>query len=75
MGYALPASIGIKIAQPEEEVICICGDGGFTMSMIEILTAIDNNINIKVLILNNNYQLMVQMWQKKFYQNGKGLMD
>ncbi len=68
MGYALPASIGIKIAKPHEEVICICGDGGFTMSMIEILTAIENNIKIKVLILNNNYQLMVQMWQKKFYQ-------
>ena len=67
MGYALPASIGVKIGRPNEKVICICGDGGFTMSFVEILTAIENNVNIKVLIINNSYQLMVKMWQEKFY--------
>ena len=67
MGFALPASIGAKIGKPTEKVICICGDGGFTMSMTEILTAVDNKINIKVLIINNSYQLMVKMWQEKFY--------
>jgi acetolactate synthase-1/2/3 large subunit len=71
MGYAVPASIGVKISIPEtkEKVICICGDGGFTMSLIEILTAIENKVNIKVLIINNGYQLMVKMWQEKFYNN------
>lgn len=69
MGFALPASIGVKIAKPDEKVICICGDGGFTMSFVEILTAIENKVNIKVLIINNSYQLMVKMWQEKFYNS------
>ena len=69
MGFALPASIGVKIGLSNEKVICICGDGGFTMSLIEILTAIENKINIKVFIINNSYQLMVKMWQEKFYNN------
>jgi acetolactate synthase-1/2/3 large subunit len=67
MGYSLPASIGVKIGRPNEKVICICGDGGFTMSLVELLTAIENNVNIKVLVINNSYQLMVKMWQEKFY--------
>lgn len=71
MGYAVPASIGVKVALPDitEKVICICGDGGFTMSLIEILTAIENKVNIKVIVINNGYQLMVKMWQEKFYNN------
>jgi acetolactate synthase-1/2/3 large subunit len=69
MGYAVPASIGVKIGSPNDTVICICGDGGFTMSMTELLTAIENKINIKVFIINNSYQLMVKMWQEKFYNN------
>ena len=69
MGFALPASIGVKIGLSNEKVICICGDGGFTMSLIEILTSIENKINIKVFIINNSYQLMVKMWQEKFYNN------
>jgi acetolactate synthase-1/2/3 large subunit len=69
MGYALPASIGVKFGLPDNKVICICGDGGFTMSFVELLTAIEHKINIKVLIINNNYQLMVKIWQEKFYNN------
>jgi acetolactate synthase-1/2/3 large subunit len=69
MGYAVPASIGVKIGRPDDTVICICGDGGFTMSMTELLTAIENKVNIKVLVINNSYQLMVKMWQEKFYNN------
>jgi acetolactate synthase-1/2/3 large subunit len=67
MGFALPASIGAKIGSGTDTIICICGDGGFTMSMTEILTAVENKVNIKVLIINNSYQLMVKMWQDKFY--------
>lgn len=67
MGFALPASIGAKIGSNKDTVICICGDGGFQMTMIELLTAIENKVNIKVLIINNSYQLMVKMWQDKFY--------
>lgn len=69
MGFALPASIGVKIGLPKHKVICIVGDGGFTMSYVELLTAIENKINIKVFVINNSYQLMVKMWQDKFYDN------
>jgi acetolactate synthase-1/2/3 large subunit len=69
MGFALPAAIGVKIANPDQTVICICGDGGFTMSFVELLTAIESKTNIKVFIINNNYQLMVKIWQEKFYDN------
>jgi acetolactate synthase-1/2/3 large subunit len=69
MGFALPAAIGVKIANPDQTVICICGDGGFTMSFVEILTAIEARANIKVFIINNNYQMMVKIWQEKFYDN------
>jgi acetolactate synthase-1/2/3 large subunit len=67
MGFALPASIGYKIGASKDTVICICGDGGFTMSLIELLTAVENNVNVKVLVINNSCQLMVKMWQDKFY--------
>jgi acetolactate synthase-1/2/3 large subunit len=69
MGYALPSSIGVKIGLETDTVICICGDGGFTMSFVELLTAVENKINIKVLVINNSYQMMVKMWQEKFYDN------
>ena len=71
MGYALPASIGYKIGAPNDTVICICGDGGFTMSFVELLTAVENKVNIKVLVINNSCQLMVKMWQNKFYDKRK----
>jgi acetolactate synthase-1/2/3 large subunit len=67
MGFALPASIGVKLALPENKVVCICGDGGFTMSIAEIITAVNNKVNIKVFIINNNVQMMVKLWQDKFY--------
>lgn len=71
MGFALPASIGVKLGLPKDRVICVCGDGGFQMTFQELSTAIDNGIGIKVLILNNSYQLMVKIWQEKFYQGRK----
>ena len=69
MGFAVPSSMGVKVGLPDDIVICICGDGGFSMSFNEIITAIENKINIKVFIINNSYQLMVKMWQEKFYNN------
>ena len=70
MGFAVPAAIGaaMAIGSKKEQVVCICGDGGFTMSFVEILTAIENKVNVKIIIINNNYQLMVKMWQDKFYE-------
>lgn len=69
MGFALPASIGVKLAVPSDTVICVCGDGGFLMTFQELVTAVEQKVGIKVLILNNQYQLMVKLWQEKFYAN------
>lgn len=67
MGYALPAAMGAKIANPDYEVICIVGDGGFNMSLHELRTLVEHDINIKVFVMNNGYQQMVKMWQDYFY--------
>lgn len=68
MGFALPAAMGAKIAKPEYEVICVVGDGGFNMSFHELQTMKDYNIDIKVIVMNNNCQQMVKMWQNYFYE-------
>jgi len=67
MGFAVPAAIGAGFAGSGATVICICGDGGFTMSFVELLTAVEQGVNVKVLVINNSAQLMVKMWQDKFY--------
>ena len=55
MGYALPAAIGAKFAQPEAEVWVIAGDGGFQMTMAELATIAQEKIKINIAILNNGY--------------------
>jgi acetolactate synthase-1/2/3 large subunit len=67
MGFAVPAAIGAAMGGNAGTVICICGDGGFTMSFVELLTAVENKVNVKILVINNSAQLMVKMWQDKFY--------
>ncbi|MCK4240478.1 MAG: biosynthetic-type acetolactate synthase large subunit [Candidatus Atribacteria bacterium] len=67
MGYGLPAAIGAKIGCPEKKVICISGDGSFQMNLQEIATAINNNLAIIVIIMNNSYLGMVRQWQELFF--------
>lgn len=67
MGYAVPASIGAKIANNEYTVICVVGDGGFNMVFQELSTLSEYNIDVKIFVMNNNYQQMVRMWQDYFY--------
>mmetsp|Transcript_5752 Transcript_5752/g.6632 ORF Transcript_5752/g.6632 Transcript_5752/m.6632 type:complete len:633 (+) Transcript_5752:154-2052(+) len=68
MGYGLPAAIGAKIAAPNKHVIDIDGDASYSMTGMELLTAVEFNIGVKVLILNNNFQGMVKQWQDLFYE-------
>jgi len=68
MGFGLPAAIGAKLAQPDKIVIDIDGDGSFCMTGMELGTAAQFNIGVKVLILNNEYQGMVKQWQDLFYE-------
>lgn len=67
MGYSIPAAIGAKKADHNREVIAICGDGSFQMQMMELATAVQHNINIKIIIMVNNRLGMVAELQKTKY--------
>jgi acetolactate synthase-1/2/3 large subunit len=67
MGFALPAAIGAKIACPDAEVWVVVGDGGFQMTMAELATIAQEQLDINVAIVNNGYLGMVRQWQEFFY--------
>jgi acetolactate synthase-1/2/3 large subunit len=67
MGFALPAAIGVKIAAPKRQVVAIIGDGSFQMNIQELATLAQDNIPVKVIILNNNFLGMVRQWQQLFF--------
>ncbi|MCM1077145.1 MAG: biosynthetic-type acetolactate synthase large subunit [Bacteroides sp.] len=69
MGFCLPAAIGAKIASPDRDVFAFMGDGGFQMTMQELGTMLAYGINVKVIILNNNFLGNVRQWQAMFYNN------
>ena len=68
MGFELPAAIGAKVGRPDETVWAIAGDGGFQMTIQELGTAVQDNIAVKIAILNNGYLGMVRQWQDLFYE-------
>ena len=67
MGFELPAAMGVKVGRPEEVVWCIAGDGGFQMTIQELATLTQENIAVKIAIMNNGYLGMVIQWQELFY--------
>jgi acetolactate synthase-1/2/3 large subunit len=67
MGFALPAAIGAKFANPKAEVWVVAGDGGFQMTMAELATIVQEKLEIKIAIVNNGYLGMVRQWQEFFY--------
>ena len=67
MGVGVPFAIGCKLANPDKIVICIDGDSSFTMTSTELQTILENDINIKIIILNDERQQMVYVWQKLFH--------
>jgi len=68
MGFALPAAIGVKVGCPEEMLWCIDGDGSFQMTIQELATITQENLAIKIAIINNGYLGMVRQWQELFYE-------
>jgi acetolactate synthase I/II/III large subunit len=64
MGYGLPAAIGTQIAHPDSLVVDISGEASFMMNMQEMATAVQYNLPVKILILNNQYMGMVRQWQE-----------
>ena len=75
MGYAVPAAMGAKVAQPDRIVWAIDGDGCFQMTNQELATCTINNIPIKVAIINNSSLGMVRQWQTLFYDGRHSLTD
>lgn len=63
MGYAIPAAIGVKMADRERQVVAVCGDGGFQMSMMELATMKEEKVDIKIIVLRNNYLGLVREYQ------------
>ena len=68
MGFGLPSAVGAKVAAPEKIVVDIDGDASFSMTAMEMATASQFNIGVKILLLNNEFQGMVLQWQDLFYE-------
>ena len=67
MGYGFPAAMGVQVAKPDDIVIDIAGDGSIQMNIQELITVVDNDLPVKIAILNNTYLGMVRQWQQLFY--------
>jgi acetolactate synthase-1/2/3 large subunit len=67
MGYGLPAAIGAKVANPDKTVIVFMGDGGFQMNMQELGTILQDQLDVKMVVMNNSWLGMVRQWQELFY--------
>ena len=69
MGYSIPAAIGARFAQPKKQIVAVCGDGSFQMSMMELATMRQHGIKIKIIVMNNDYLGMVREYQHYTYKD------
>jgi acetolactate synthase I/II/III large subunit len=67
MGFGLPSAIGAKVAQPDDTVVCLAGDGSLIMTCQEFATAVRHEVPVKVFLMNNGYFGMVRQWQELFW--------
>ena len=75
MGFAFPASMGAKFANPDKTVFCVTGEGGFVMNQQELATIAEHNVEVKILILNNYSLGMVRQFQDDFYGGIRSQVD
>ena len=75
MGYSIPAAMGAKLAQPEKQVVAVCGDGSFQMSMMELATMRQYDVPVKIIVLKNNYLGMVREYQHYTYKDNYSVVD
>ena len=75
MGFALPAAIGAKYGDPKRTVVAVIGDGGFQMTIQELGTIMQFNVDVKILILNNQFLGMVRQWQELFHDKRYSFTD
>ena len=69
MGFEVPAAMGAQVARPDATVWTICGDGGFQMTMQELATMVDEQLPVRMAIINNGFLGMVRQWQELFYDD------
>jgi acetolactate synthase I/II/III large subunit len=67
MGFGLPSAMGAKVAQPDQDVVCLAGDGSLIMTVQELATCVTEQIPVKVFLMNNGYLGMVRQWQELFW--------
>ncbi|HEY1538992.1 MAG TPA: biosynthetic-type acetolactate synthase large subunit [Solirubrobacteraceae bacterium] len=75
MGFGLPAAMGAQVGCPDATVVCISGDGSIQMNMQELATCAQNEIPVKIFIMNNGYLGMVRQWQELFWDNRYSHVD
>ena len=75
MGYSIPAAMGAKLACPDRQVIAVCGDGSFQMSMMELATMRQFRVPVKIIVLKNNYLGMVREYQHYNYKDNYSVVD
>lgn len=75
MGYSVPAAMGAKVADPKRQVVAVCGDGSFQMSMMELATICQHDIPVKIIVLKNNYLGMVREYQHFTYKENYSVVD
>jgi acetolactate synthase-1/2/3 large subunit len=75
MGFALPAAIGVQLANPRAMVVSISGDGGFQMNIQELATIHRLSLPIKIVVVDNKYLGMVRQWQQLFYDRNYAETD
>ena len=75
MGYSIPAAMGAKVAAPDRQVVAVCGDGSFQMSMMELATICQHQIPIKIVVLKNSVLGMVREYQHFTYKDNYSMID
>lgn len=75
MGYSLPAAMGAKIGNPDKQVVAVCGDGSFQMSMMELATMVQHKVPVKMIVLKNTVLGMVREYQHYTYKDNYSVID
>lgn len=75
MGYSIPAAVGVKLSNPDKQVVAVCGDGSFQMSMCELATIKQENVNVKIIVFKNKYLGMVREYQHFTYKDNYSVVE
>ena len=75
MGYSIPAALGAKIGCPDRQVVAVCGDGSFRMSMMELATMCQQNVAVKIIVFRNNFLGLVRQHQHYTYEDNYSVVN